>query len=134
MKSHFETKEKRHEVGRYLAAILIKEAPSLGLEIDKYGHIYVGELLRTAKGKYSFLTQAHIEEIVEKEPQDCSPKEIAFVDLKNEDQGTLMTAILSGGEGLPLDFLQALGREIRKLQAGENEESTEGQNRDKEPA
>ncbi len=68
--------------------------------------------------------------IVEKDPQDCSVKEIAFVDLKNEDQGTLMSAILSGGEGLPLDFLKALGREIRKIQAGEDEEQSDSKNTD----
>jgi len=50
----------------------------------------------------------------EKEPQECGDDEIPFFDLSNEDQGTLMSAIFSGGEGLPLDFLKALSREMRK--------------------
>lgn len=68
-KSNFETKELRHEVGRYLAKILRNDASSLDIKTDSYGHVSINDLLRVMRDKYDFITRDHIEEIVEKDPQ-----------------------------------------------------------------
>jgi len=49
--------------------------------------------------------------LVAKHPPDCNEKEISFFDLAEQDQAAIMESIFSGGEGIPLDFLETLGRQ-----------------------
>jgi len=52
--------------------------------------------------------------LVIKDPQECGENEISFVDLTDEDQGTLMSNILEGGAGIPFDFHAQTSGEVGK--------------------
>ncbi len=47
-------------------------------------------------------------ELVAKHPPECDEKEISFFDLAEKDQAAILGSIFSGGEGIPLDFLETL--------------------------
>ncbi len=69
-------------------------------------------------------------EIVEKQPKDCidNPTEFSFYDLSNNDQAVLTDAVFSGGDGIPVKFLDALGERLREEQERETagQESSKG--------
>ncbi len=56
-----------------------------------------------------------------KQPVDCDDTEFSFFDLDTQDQSELMTAVFSGGAGIPLNFLEETSGEDREGQPGEDE-------------
>jgi hypothetical protein len=61
--------------------------------------------------------------LTEKQPEHCTEKECSLYEIETEDLGALMDGCFSGGEGLPLDFLEAIGR-YQKARADASTENT----------
>lgn len=69
MKTIFDSKQERYEVARHLVLILRELAPSLGLDVDKYGWVAVKTILMEMKARFPQIEFAHIKEIVDKDAQ-----------------------------------------------------------------
>lgn len=69
MKTIFVNKEERYEMARHLALILRELAPSLGLNVDKYGWVSVRAVLVEMKARFPQIEFAHIKEISDKDAQ-----------------------------------------------------------------
>ncbi len=69
MKSHFQTREQRHECGRHLSLVLRELAPSLGLNVDDFGSVTIDQLVPVMCKFKGFLTSEHITEIAQKDAQ-----------------------------------------------------------------
>lgn len=69
MKTLFVSKKERYQAARHLALILRELAPSLGLDVDKYGWVPVEAVLTVMKAQFPRIELSHVKEIADKDAQ-----------------------------------------------------------------
>ncbi len=69
MKGHFESRQQRYLVARSAIELLREPCARDLLGADEFGHVNVVDLVRHLRASFSFVTSAHLSEIVQKDAQ-----------------------------------------------------------------